>query len=97
MVVALAATFSRAWAWVSVRLPAPRREVEALRERIGKLERRLAEFDSTGTRDADPRPSVADRRAEVRRLLAEGLSQAEVARRLGVSRQWVHKLVRRGL
>ena len=33
-------------------------------------------------------------RAEARRLIVAGHSQAEAARRLGVTRQYVHKLVR---
>jgi DNA-binding CsgD family transcriptional regulator len=32
-------------------------------------------------------------RAEARRLIAAGHSQAEAARRLGVTRQYVHKLI----
>ncbi len=97
MVTSLAATLSRLRDWISARFPVPRREVETLRERIRRLEGQRLGLASTGVAGADPRPSVADQRAEIRRLLTQGLSQAEIARRLGVSRQWVHKLVRRGL
>jgi hypothetical protein len=40
------------------------------------------------------RASVVALRTEVRCLIAAGHSQAEAARRLGVTRQYVHKLVR---
>lgn len=33
-------------------------------------------------------------RVEARRLVAAGHSQAEAARRLGITRQYVHKLIR---
>lgn len=88
--------------WIVELLPASRREVEALRARLEGLEASLADsapVQAGGRRGAaDPeRPDVEEQRAEIRRMLAAGRTQAEIARRLGVSRQWVHKLVRRGL
>ena len=75
----------------------------ALRGGLATLERRVAAIERRGSPGAG-RPagaerrdeaSVASLRAQAHRLVAAGHSQAEAARRLGVTRQYVHKLIRR--
>ena len=66
-----------------------------LESRVAELERRLA-VPSSGVR-GNPALDTGSRRARARELLAQGVSQAETARRLGVSRQYINHLVRGGL
>ena len=66
-----------------------------LEKRVAKLERRLAGSSSPTRRK--PVLENENRQAEVKELLAQGNSQSEVARHLGVSRQYINQLVRKGL
>ena len=66
-----------------------------LEARIARLEHRVAPRAS-----AIPRKGTAEAdvlKAKAKALLEEGLSQSEVARRLDVSRQYISKIVRKGL
>ena len=77
-------------------LAALRAGLASLATRLHAIERRLVPdslLPPAGTqRDSQ---GVEALRAHVRRLAASGLSQAEVARRLKITRQYVHKLLRR--
>ena len=72
-----------------------------LENRVVELERRLTVIHPT-VREAPivpdaPARKKGNRRIQVESLLKQGLSQAAVARRLGVSRQYIHQLVHKGL
>ena len=69
--------------------------LHALENRIAELERRLA-VPSSGVR-GEPVLEAKKRQAQAKDLLAQGISQAETARRLGVTRQYINQLVRKGL
>ncbi|MDA1101745.1 MAG: helix-turn-helix domain containing protein [Proteobacteria bacterium] len=66
-----------------------------LENRVVELERRLAVTNPTVPEA--PAKKMGNRRAQAGTLLDQGLSQAAVARRLGVSRQYIHQLVHKGL
>ena len=87
------------WCWpmhLSARLRRRRGpRLDALENRIAELERRLA-FTNPTVPEA-PARKMENRRAQAESLLKQGLSQAAVARRLGVSRQYIHQLVHKGL
>ena len=72
-----------------------------LENRVVDLERRLTVIHPT-VREAPTVPEaragkMAIRRGQAESLLKQGHSQSEVARRLGVSRQYIHQLVHKGL
>ena len=71
------------------------RHLHDLEKRVAKLERRLAGSSSPTRRK--PILEIGNNQTQVKELLARGNSQSEVARHLGVSRQYINKLVRRGL
>lgn len=69
--------------------------LRTLENRVAELERRLAVAD---TSDMEDRPTASrSRQVQAKQLLNQGLGQAEVARRLDVSRQYIHQLVQKGL
>ncbi len=78
-----------------------RHRLSDLENRVVELERHLTVIHPT-VREAPTVPDAPARKMVIRRvqagsLLKQGLSQAEVARRLGVSRQYIHQLVHKGL
>lgn len=66
-----------------------------LENRVAELERRLG-VPSADVR-GEPTMNTRNRQAQAKELLARGVSQAATARRLGVTRQYINQLVRRGL
>ena len=66
-----------------------------LEARIARLEHRVAPRASAIPRKGTAKADVL--KAKAKALLEEGLSQSEVARRLDVSRQYISKIVRKGL
>ena len=66
-----------------------------LENRVAELERRHA-VPPTGIRD-EPVMDTRNRQVQAKELLARGISQAETARRIGVTRQYINQLVRKGL
>ena len=71
-----------------------RPRLHALENRVAELERRLA-VPSSVVR-GEPVLDAGNRQAQAKALLAQGVSQAETARRLGVTRQYINQLVRKG-
>ena len=68
--------------------------LRALENRVAELEQRLAVPD---TSEIEDRATVSrNRQVQAKLLLDQGLGQAEVARRLNVSRQYIHQLVHKG-
>ncbi len=69
--------------------------LRALENRVAELERRLAVPDAADMEDQAT--ASRSRQVQARLLLNQGLGQAEVARRLNVSRQYIHQLVHKEL
>ena len=75
-----------------------------LENRVERLERHLEvlQADADDEPSASPQPArkqmsdAQTRQIEAQELLNSGLSQSETARRLGVTRQYIHQLAHKG-
>ena len=70
---------------------------DELEARIARLEQRAAPRACETPRKRKGTAQADALKAKAKTLLEEGRSQSDVARQLGVSRQYISKIVRKGL